>query len=113
MDRRMMGMCGAYCGVCPAKESGDCPGCQTARSNMFWGRCRVAKCAIKKGFLHCGLCPDLPCEALLEYFNDPEHGDYGERLINLKAWAHGEETYLELRTLKKDDGQPAAPPESR
>jgi hypothetical protein len=33
-----------------------------------------------------------------------DHGDYGKRLVNLTAWAKGEETYLKLRTLKKEDG---------
>lgn len=105
MDSQMIGMCGAYCGVCDWREKTNCPGCQAARSNMFWGQCSVAKCAIEKGFLHCGLCQELPCETLQEYFNHPEHGDRGERLANLKRWARGEETYLELRSLKKEGGQ--------
>jgi len=106
MDKMMMGMCGSYCGVCEWKPKTSCPGCQTAQGGMFWGKCRVATCCIGKGFTHCGECPDLPCPDLQAAFDNGEHGDRGERLINLKAWARGEETYLELRTLSKEDGQP-------
>jgi len=105
MDKQMMGMCGAYCGACVWREKTKCPGCQSAQGNAFWGECRVAQCAIEKGILHCGLCPKLPCGVLQEYFDDPEHGDRGERLANLKAWAKGEETYLELRSLKEEEDQ--------
>jgi hypothetical protein len=90
MDSRMLGMCGSYCGVCEWKEKTNCPGCQTAQGNMFWGECGVAKCAIGKGFHHCGECSEVPCEMLQSFFDNPEHGDRGERLVNLKAWARGE-----------------------
>jgi len=63
---------------------------------MFWGECLVAKCSLEKGYNHCGECSELPCDKLQSAFDDSEHGDNGERLINLKAWANGEETYQEL-----------------
>ena len=97
MDRQMIGICGAYCGVCEWKEKTGCAGCQANQGNMFWGESGVAKCAIEKGFEHCGLCPELPCAMLQECFDHPEHGDQGERLANLQAWARGENTVLELR----------------
>lgn len=101
MDKEMIGMCGAYCGVCEWREQTNCPGCQKTQSKMFWGECSVAKCSIEKGLKHCGHCSKLPCEPLQKAFDDPEHGDNGERLLNLKAWAEGKETYLKIRTLKK------------
>jgi len=64
MDKGQIAMCGAYCGTC-----------------------QVAVCGNAKGLLHCGLCPDVPCDALRQAFDHPEHGDNGERLANLKAWA--------------------------
>ena len=67
---------------------------------MFWGVCGIAKCAIAKGIQHCGLCPDVPCNDLQDLFADPEHGDNGERLANLKAWARGEKTYQDLTKRK-------------
>jgi hypothetical protein len=94
MDQAMMGMCGAYCAACGWKEKTGCPGCQAARGKMFWGECAVAACAIGKGLRHCGLCPEVPCETLQGYFDHPEHGDKGERLANLKAWAAGEDSTL-------------------
>ena len=107
MDRQMIAMCGAYCGVCEWKLKTDCPGCQAAKGSMGWGECAVARCAIEKGLEHCGLCADVPCETLQGYFDHPEHGDRGERPANLKAWARGEETYLKLRTVNAEEGQQA------
>jgi hypothetical protein len=107
MDRQLIATCGAYCGTCQWRPKTHCPGCQAAGGNTFWGECAVATCAIKKGLEHCGLCADVPCQTLQEYFDHPEHGDRGERLANLKAWARGEETYLELTPLDPQDGQQA------
>jgi hypothetical protein len=110
VDREMIGMCGAYCGVCEWKPKMNCPGCHSAKGTMFYGQCNVALCAVEKGLHHCGLCPDMPCETLQQCFDHPEHGDRGERLANLKTWARGGETYLELRPLKKEgDEQPDRP----
>jgi hypothetical protein len=80
----------------------NCPGCQAAKGNIFWGECAVAKCCVNHDITHCGECSNLPCDALQAAFDDPEHGDHGERLLNLKAWARGEDTYLKLRILKAD-----------
>ncbi len=99
MDRKMIGMCGAYCGVCEWKEKTNCPGCQQSKGQMFWGACAVAECAISKGLRHCGLCSDLPCATLQDYFNHPEHGDNGERLANLRSWANGDDTFVRIGEL--------------
>ncbi len=99
MDKKMIGICGAYCGVCEWREKTNCPGCQESQAQMFWGECKVAKCAIEKELQHCGHCTELPCKKLQDAFNDPEHGDNGERLMNLKKWANGEETYIKIGTL--------------
>jgi hypothetical protein len=100
MDKQMMGMCGTYCGVCQWREKTNCPGCQACHGMPFWGECLIAKCSINKGYNHCGHCTNLPCEKLQKAFNNKEHGDNGERLINLKNWKMGKEDYLVLRTLK-------------
>lgn len=99
MDKQMIAMCGAYCGVCEWKEKTNCPGCQSAQGKMFWGECAIAKCSIEKGHNHCGQCSKLPCDNLQAAFDNPEHGDNGERLINLKNWKEGKDTYLELTKL--------------
>ncbi|MBN1867803.1 DUF3795 domain-containing protein [Candidatus Sumerlaeota bacterium] len=97
MEKQMIGMCGAYCGVCEWRPRTRCLGCQTAEGRMYWGECAIAKCCLSKNLAHCGSCPDLPCETLQAAFDHPEHGDRGERLANLQAWARGEDTYQELR----------------
>lgn len=99
----MIGMCGTYCGVCEWKEKTNCPGCQACQGKPFWGECSIAKCSINNEYNHCGHCPNLPCDKLQDAFNNKEHGDNGERLINLKNWANGKETYLKLRMLNIDN----------
>ena len=102
MNEELIGICGAYCGSCEWKPKTDCPGCLAAKSKMFWGVCGVAACAIAKGLQHCGFCSDVPCATLQGFFDDPEHGDNGERLANLRTWARGEHSYREL--TKKQAG---------
>ncbi len=96
MDKEQIGMCGAYCGACDWKEETNCPGCQSCKGEMFWGECAVAKCCLEKDITHCGLCSELPCSVLQEFFDHPEHGDNGERLANLNGWANGADTYIEI-----------------
>ena len=101
MNKELIAMCGAYCGLCEYKERTGCNGCQHNKGEMFWGTCVVAVCCSEKGLLHCGLCPDLPCQALQHAFDVPEHGDDGERLANIKAWARGEDTIIAIGTFKR------------
>ena len=103
MDKEQIGMCGAYCGVCDWKEKTGCPGCQGCKGKMFWGECPTAKCCGDKGLTHCGNCSEVPCDTLGEVFDSPEHGDNGERLANLKSWAKGEDSFVEIGTFKKGD----------
>jgi len=71
---------------------------------LFWGECLISICSIEKGIDHCGLCSSLPCDILQEAFAHPEHGDNGERLANLRAWARGEDSYIELGTFPAQNG---------
>ncbi|MDT8717156.1 DUF3795 domain-containing protein [Clostridium sp. 19966] len=102
MDKNMMAMCGTYCGVCEWREKTNCKGCQASKGDMFWGKCQVAKCCIEKGYEHCGFCDKLPCDKLQQAFDSPEHGDNGERLINLKNWARGKQEYLKIGDIAKE-----------
>ncbi len=65
---------------------------------MFYGTCEVAKCCSEKNLAHCGLCGDVPCKRLKAVFGHPEHGDNGERLANLMAWAQGKEILVRIGT---------------
>jgi hypothetical protein len=96
MDKTLIGMCGVYCGSCGCRETEACAGCQANKGVLFWGTCVVATCCMEKGLTHCGLCQDLPCDALQEMFDHPTHGDNGEKLANLRAWARGEETFIKI-----------------
>jgi hypothetical protein len=100
MDKTMIAMCGAYCGECEWKERSGCPGCLKSEGNMFWGDCAIAKCCIEKKHGHCGECEGVPCGRLRDAFKNPEHGDNGERLLNLRGWAQGEDGYRKLTRRK-------------
>ena len=97
MNTNMMAYCGTYCETCEWKEKANCKGCKLQASNMFWGKCKIAICAIEKNFQHCGECIELPCQKLEDAFNNPEHGDNGERLKNLVNWKNGRESKLKVR----------------
>ena len=99
MNKDMMAYCGTYCETCDWKEKTNCMGCKKHAGKVFWGNCEIAKCAIKKNINHCGECEKLPCDELQAAFNDAEHGDNGERLVNLKKWAAGEVSVLKVRKL--------------
>jgi hypothetical protein len=100
-DHTLIARCGAYCGDCSWKEPLQCPGCLGALGDMSWGTCQVAKCSLAKGYTHCGECPELPCDILQGAFDEPEHGDGGERLANLQAWARGEQNYIPIGTYPR------------
>ncbi len=97
MDNMMKAMCGTYCGICEWKDKMNCQGCKSCSSRIFWGECKVAKCCMERGFEHCGFCKELPCQMLIDAYHDPEHGDNGARLQNLKNWVNGKDTYEKIR----------------
>lgn len=99
MKKEMMAYCGTYCETCEWKEKTGCKGCKTQEARMFWGTCKVASCAIARNIAHCGECGELPCALLREAFDNPEHGDNGERLANLKNWKNGVESTLKVTRI--------------
>ena len=101
MNKEMMAYCGTYCETCDWKDRMSCRGCKAYGGNVFWGKCKIAICAVNNGYTHCGECTKMPCEILQEAFNNPDHGDNGERIINLRNWAMGKESCLKVRSTKK------------
>ncbi len=63
--------CGLYCTGCEYKETCGCGGCIETNGHPFHGEC-----------------PDIPCEFLMQYSCDPEHGDtpQGARIEQCKRW---------------------------
>ena len=45
--------------------------------------CGIRNCADEKGYLHCGVCPDFPCERLEAFAGDgkPHHADVKTNLL--------------------------------
>lgn len=80
--------CGLHCTGCGYKETWGCSGCIETNGHPFHGECPVAVCCQNKGIVHCGECPDIPCELLTQYSCDPEHGDtpQGTRIEQCKRW---------------------------
>lgn len=98
MAEQLAAMCGVYCGDCAYKEKMKCRGCRQMKGTMFWGRCKVATCCMKKRHENCSQCKQFPCELLKEYAVDPSVGDDGQRIRNLEAWrSEGFETWLANR----------------
>ena len=96
MDKNMIAYCGAYCETCQWKDKTNCPGCKACESEMFWGKCDKATCCMEKGYDHCGLCSELPCDMMKSLFEDKEHGDDGMRMRNLNNWAKGNYIFMTL-----------------
>ena len=73
------------------KIGGTCVnrGCIPTNGNPFHGECPVAVCCQEKGLVHCGQCPEIPCELLTSYSCDKENGDspVGARIEQCKRWA--------------------------
>lgn len=80
--------CGLHCLECSFKETYGCSGCIETGGHPFHGECPVAVCCQEKRLMHCGECPDLPCDLLVQYSCDPEHGDTppGARIEQCRRW---------------------------
>lgn len=81
--------CGLSCATCDYKEASGCKGCIATEGHPFYGECKIAECNKKKQIRFCGECGDFPCDILVQYSNDEEHGDNPkgariERCKNLK-----------------------------
>ena len=81
--------CGLLCTTCSFKESHGCIGCIESNGEPFHGKCPVATCCQEQKLVHCGECAKMPCELLISYSCDPEHGDTPAyaRIEQCKKWA--------------------------
>ena len=84
--------CWLICEGCGYREANGCRGCIATMGNPFHGQCPVAQCCQEKGYVHCGQCPELPCELLRQYSCDPVHGDTppGKRIEQCRIWREEE-----------------------
>lgn len=84
--------CGMDCTECRFAEENDCPGCMYSLPPENGGgqklfedeECEVGICCTEKGYAHCGMCREFPCDALKAVSFDTETGDGGSRLLTLK-----------------------------
>jgi len=85
--------CGIVCEPQKCKEAYglDCTGCPNICKPPWGESCPVKDCCEKRGYDHCGQCPEIPCDILKEFAYDKEHGDNGERIENCRKWAESEE----------------------
>lgn len=88
----LVGYCGLYCGACyhylaslpghdylveqfghdQAKGGFTCLGCRSDKLYIHPGcrECKLRACAQSRGILHCGQCPEFPCDRLIDFEND-------------------------------------------
>lgn len=86
--------CGLHCSTCTYREPWHCGGCIETNGRPFHGDCPVAACCQSRGLVHCGQCPQIPCELLTSFSNDPEYGDDtpGDRIAVCMRWREEEPT---------------------
>lgn len=79
--------CGLSCVRCDCREKCNCGGCIATEGHPFHGECEIAECAKNKSIRFCGECEKFPCEIIIRYSNDDEHGDVpkGARIERCKA----------------------------
>lgn len=84
--------CGLRCEGCEFVKSHGCGGCIATDGHPFHGECPVAVCCQSRGLVHCGQCPEIPCELLSSYSCDAEQGDNppGARIERCRKLAEGE-----------------------
>ena len=89
----ILSRCGIECdtAACKTAFGVDCAGCVNI-AQPFHGACPVKECCEGRGHTHCGQCVDVPCELLMQYSCDPEHGDkpMGKRIQVCLRWAREE-----------------------
>ena len=76
--------------------------CIGTNGHPFHGECPVAVCCQNKGFVHCGECPDIPCELLTQYSCDPEHGDTPVSYTHLDVYKRQEHALLIMLAIFKN-----------
>jgi hypothetical protein len=94
MTEKIDTRCGLCCADCEFVSSHGCGGCIATTGHAFYGECPVAVCCQNRGFVHCGQCPEIPCELLTQYSCDSENGDTppGARIERCKKWVKNEDT---------------------
>lgn len=63
-ERKLIGACGLFCGLCPrfqSRSKSRCEGCLSGRMGTY---CGVYHCVTKRGYLTCAECPEYPCTRL-------------------------------------------------
>lgn len=78
--------CGVCCNSCQRKEQVHCKGCTEMKQPFWGGDCGVKSCCEGRGFDHCGVCPDFPCE-VLSTMGVEEGFDPAPKIEQCRIWA--------------------------
>lgn len=80
--------CGILCASCDFRNKCGCGGCIETDGHPFYGACSVANCCKNKDVEFCGECSEFPCDLLMRFSCDPEHGDNpkGARIEQCMEW---------------------------
>lgn len=84
MSVKVDSYCGLSCEKCQHKIQNECSGCIATEGNSFYGKCKIAECAKKRGKRFCGECEKLPCDTIKKCSFDEEYGDGEKRIENCR-----------------------------
>ena len=82
----LIAYCGVDCSVCTDYLEEKCPGCRQTE----WTAddiCLPVECCRKQGIEYCGQCPDFPCEAMRDFYEESDSHRLAFELMQKKAAA--------------------------
>ncbi len=68
VDSQLVAACGLYCGACPSRLKGRCPGCKE-NAKATW--CKVRSCNLEHGQSTCAECKEFADPRQCKKFNNP------------------------------------------
>jgi hypothetical protein len=87
--------CGLYCKFCPAFKSGKCDGCRgiSAKSSVYYKKCKVKMCCIENGFFTCADCTI--------YASTKECKKYNPLLLKIASWVESSDRSKAIEMIKE------------
>ncbi len=95
----LLAYCGLYCGGCGSYFENSKVGCHGCRMEpVLVDDCPTKACAELRQYLHCGECPDFPCQMMDDFYHDGI-AHHALALTNIRriqeigpdAWMHEQE----------------------
>ena len=93
-NEQFIGYCGIYCKKCPAFMSEKCDGCRvdSAKSAVYYKKCKVKPCCVENGFLSCADCTI--------YASTKECKKYNPLLLKFFSWIESSDRSKGIEMIK-------------